>query len=134
MKRIFPALAVSFVLLLFSLTSCQSNSSGIEANIGKIVTVSGDMVKGPSGYMIFRGVDLASVYLMPLPGADGKIVESDKFKDFVINNDGRKISVTGKLLFKRIEPVNKFPEETEKSPTDYYIIYWDARDTQIEIK
>jgi hypothetical protein len=131
-KNTFPVLL--FLLLPLALSSCRTGDNDLQANTGRKVNIVGDLVKGPSGYMIFRNAELDSVYLMPLPGADGKTVESDKFKDFVIKNDGRKISVTGKLLFRRIDPVNKFPEETEKAPTEYYLIYWDAKDTQIEIK
>jgi hypothetical protein len=56
------------VALLAIVSSCQSNSSYLESNLGKTVTISGIFVRGPSGYIIFRGEDLESVYLIPKTG------------------------------------------------------------------
>jgi hypothetical protein len=52
-------LSISLSLLIIAaLSSCQSDGDDFNSKVGKIVTVHGEIVKGPSGYMLFRGGDL----------------------------------------------------------------------------
>ncbi|HCE42801.1 MAG TPA: hypothetical protein DET40_04575 [Lentisphaeria bacterium] len=117
----------SAIVLVAILSSCQSGNGNLESNLGKTVAVNGIFVRGLSGYMIFRGEDLDSVYLIPMAKQD----ENSKFKSFVLQNDGRRINVTGKLLFHKSQVANRFPEETIKISPHYYYIFWDAEDTVI---
>ncbi len=127
-------LVLSSVLLASFLASCQSGGDEMSANVGKRISIAGDLVKAPSGYMIFRNADLASVYLRLTPEGASNPDTAGKFKDFTFKNDGKKVSVTGTLVFKRVDSANKFPEETEKPPTEYYLIYWDAKDTRVDAR
>jgi len=116
----------SAILLTAIFSSCQSNDGDLESNLGKTVTVTGILVRGLSGYMIFRSEDLDSVYLIPM-SQDG----NGKFKSFVLQNDSKKITVTGKLLFHESKAANRFPEESVILSPHYYYIFWDAKDTVI---
>jgi len=126
MKIKFILSIFSAIVLISVLSSCQSNNGDLESELGKTVTVSGVFVRGPSGYMIFRGEDLGSVYLIP-SSKDG----NDKFKSFILQNDSKRIAVTGTLLFYESKAANKFPEETVIISPRYYYICWDAKDTVI---
>ncbi|GEM_PF-2998097 len=131
MKIKFILISISLLLLVLSLPSCRSNSDDFSSKIGKTVTVSGEIVKGPCGYMLFRGGDFNSVYLLPSP--DGKPQEVEKkIAELAVKNVGKSITVTGRLYFHESNLPNKLPEESVTLPDDFYYIIWDSADTVID--